>query len=65
MKPLKKPQPFIPFSNIDSYNSDNVFEQLEWIPLAEYKNRQAYPTFFADMLKNIPSCPRHIVTAEA
>lgn len=39
-------------------------ESMHWIPLSEYKNHKAYPSFFADKLFNMPSTIEHIVTKE-
>ncbi|KZK13338.1 hypothetical protein RU89_GL000035 [Lactococcus cremoris] len=39
---------------------------MKWIPIAEYKNYKAFPTFFADELKNLSvnSQVKRIVTNE-
>ena len=49
--------------NSDSYCSGGR-EFMHWIPLTEYKNHKAYPSFFADKLINMPYTIEHIVTKE-
>ena len=50
----------------ESFGTDGSKEFLKWIPIAEYKNYKAFPTFFADELKNLSvnSQIKRIVTTE-
>lgn len=66
---LMKPQAvnsncYTQFNNESNNNTDNTLEKLEWIPLKDYENKEAYPQFFKDKLKNMPDYPQHIVTIE-
>lgn len=47
----------------DSYCSEGR-EFMHWIPLSDYKKYNAYPTFFAEKLFNMPYTIEHIVTDE-
>lgn len=48
----------------ESLGTDGSREFLQWIPIADYKNYQAFPTFFADELQNLPEQVKRIVTHE-
>ncbi len=59
MKPQGKQMP-----TAIGYTSSNIEEHVEWIPLNDYKNYNAYPKFFCDLLLNLPQYPQHIVDVE-
>ena len=39
-------------------------ETVAWLPINQYSSFKAYPTFFADILNNIPDGIQHIITKE-
>lgn len=39
-------------------------EYMNWIPVSELKNVEAYPSFFADRLLSLPDGVEHIATSE-
>jgi len=44
--------------------SENIEEHVEWIPVKDYKDYNAYPKFFGDLILNNPQYPQHIVDVE-
>ena len=50
----------------ESFGTDGSKEFLKWIPIADYRNYKAFPSFFADELKNLSvnSSVKRIVTHE-
>ncbi len=50
----------------ESFGTDGSKEFLKWIPIADYRNYKAFPSFFADELANLSvnSQVKRIVTNE-
>ncbi|MGO3019426.1 MAG: hypothetical protein ACTIH5_00350 [Lactococcus cremoris] len=63
---LMKPLTENPSVNSKSLGTDGSKEFLKWIPIADYRNYKAFPSFFADELANLSvnSQVKRIVTNE-
>lgn len=60
---LMKPNDTAEFHAI-SYIEGDVLEHMEWLPIKNYSDYEAYPIFFADYLENLPQYPIRIVSKE-